>query len=116
MSDQDRLNVANQTEANVPPDPDLQHRISLLGQLVRRYAWCQVQSDWPEAELPDYLLVVELPDGRRYWRYLSYCSCTPDATMLRWATCPPKKWMSQFRRHGKGSQRWNEFFDFWAKP
>ena len=41
---------------------------------------------------------------------------TPDEVMLRWAFCPPAKWLKQFQPKIKGAKLWHEFFDFWHKP
>ena len=106
MNDHD--NQANDDASN-------SHRIKLLEQLIRRYAWCRVPSIWGTWEGIDYLLVIELPDGRRYWRHLSNPFYTPDEFILGWATCPPRKWYQTFRKGGN-LKRWNEYFDFWAKP
>ena len=96
-------------------DADRQNRVRMLECLVRRYAWCRVPSLWFYSDSPDYLLVVELLDGRRFWRCLADSSRTPDEIMLSWAGCTPQTWLRQFHAGGKGSQHWNEFFDFWTK-
>ena len=83
---------------------------------MRRYAWCRIPAFWTYTGYADYLLVIELPDGRRYWRCLASSEQTPDEVMLRWASCPPDKWLRQFRPKGKGAKHWQEFFDFWIKP
>ena len=93
---------------------DRANRITLLGALVCRYAWCRIPSAWFYSTLPDYLLVVQLPDGRRYWRCLADSSRDPDEILLGWATCPPQKWLLQFKAGNKGTKVWNEYFDFWT--
>lgn len=90
-------------------------RVQLLQQLVRGYAWCRIPAFSILSEGMEYLLVIELPDGRRYWRCLTLMDSTPDEIMLRWASYPPRKWRKLFDGK-KRSKHWNEYFDFWAKP
>lgn len=95
---------------------DGETRVHLLERLVRRYAWCCIPSFWFYGDSPDYLLVIELLDGRRFWRCLADSCRTPDEIILSWAGCPPQKWLRQFRAGGAGSKTWTECFDFWADP
>lgn len=98
-----------------PGDADKQTRVRALGRLVRRYAWCRLPPLWFYSDAPDYLLVIELPDGRRFWRCLSHPTHTPEDILLGWSACPVRRWQRQFSAGGKGSHLWNEFFDFWAE-
>ena len=116
MKDRLRPNIAGPTEADSSTAPSVHHRVRLLDRLVRRYAWCRVPTFWPYSGHPDYLIVIQLPDGRRFWRCLASSEFTPDEIMLRWASCPPAKWAKQFHAKSKGTKLWHEFFDFWIKP
>ena len=101
------------------PDKRVQseQQAALLQRIVRSYSWCAIPpSSWnflgPD---PEYLIVIQLPDGRRYWRCLICATANPDQLLLRWATgYSSDKWFAQFKEDLKpAKQRWNHYFDFW---
>ena len=97
---------------------ETQRKVARLGNLVRRYAWCCLRSTTISCDEPTYLLVIELPDGRRYWRVCCTAAHTPDELLLRWAECAPAEWFGYFEEAAmkKAEQgkdcAWNEYLDF----
>ena len=97
---------------------ETQRKEALLGNLVRRYAWCRLHPTSISYDDPIYLLVIELPNGLRYWRVCCTAARTPDELLLCWAECAPAEWFEYFEAAAmKKAERgkdyaWNEYLDF----